>query len=280
MILLIAAILPVVVLCYFIYNRDPHKEPGSILFKMFGRGLLLLFPVLIVELLVENIFSTDDVTSFLIIFVNTFFGVALIEEFFKWIVVRRQGFESKEFNEVYDIIVYSVFVSLGFACIENIAYVSQYGLINAISRALMAIPGHMYFAVIMGYFFSRAKVAKFNRNDSMYIRNIIFSLLFPTLFHTMYDALLFYYINVEIGAILLLFLAFHLISFVICLYIVFMTSKLQYNISNRIDDGLISVDSNGRAVIKEEHHGKLNFCPICGRKYEGGKFCGGCGNKF
>ena len=281
MILFVAAILPVIVLCYFIYNRDPHKEPSSILAKMFGRGLLIFFPVLICEIAVSGIFVTDDVTDIFLIFINTLFGVALIEEFWKWFVVRTQGFNHKEFNEVYDAIVYSVFVSLGFACIENIGYVGNYGLVNAFTRALSAIPGHMYFGVIMGYFFSRAKVAKFNRNDSMYVRNIIFSLLFPTLFHTTYDGLLFYFINTEIYSILIIFFVFHLVSFGICLWIVFMTSKLQYNITNKIEEGTVSVDDTGRAVINTHHsHGKLNFCPVCGRRYEGGKFCGGCGNKF
>lgn len=280
MILFAAAILPVIVLCYFIYNRDPHKEPKSILAKLFGLGLLIFIPVLFCELAVGGLFDTENVTDFGLLFINTFLGVALIEEFWKWLVVRKVGFEHREFNEVYDAIVYAVFVSLGFACIENVGYVGQYGLVNAFTRALSAIPGHMYFGVIMGYFFSRAKVAKFNSNNSMYVRNMILSLLFPALFHTMYDGLLFYFINTDITVVLVIFFLFHLVSFGLCIWVVFMTSKLQYNISNRIAEGEIIVDKSGRAVIKHQPHGKINFCPICGRKYEGGKFCGGCGNKF
>jgi RsiW-degrading membrane proteinase PrsW (M82 family) len=60
MILFLAAILPVIVLCYFIYNRDPHKEPKSILAKMFGRGLLIFFQVLICEIAVGEIFVKSE----------------------------------------------------------------------------------------------------------------------------------------------------------------------------------------------------------------------------
>ena len=276
--LLAAAILPVAILCYYIYNKDPHKEPYYMLVRMFSRGLMTFLPILIVEIILDLFFSTDGITSFTKIFIFTFIGVALVEEFFKWIVVYKSAYNDKEFNEVYDIIVYAVFVSLGFACIENISYVLGNGLANAFFRAISAIPGHMYFGVIMGFFLSKAKVAKFNRNKEMERNNLIFSLLFPTLFHTMYDSLIFYCVNTETDAVILLFYAFHIFSVILCIFIVNMTSKVQYNIINSIEEGVISVSSDGYAVVNNKV--QINYCPICGRKYDGGKFCGGCGNKF
>ena len=42
--LLVAAILPVAILCYYIYNKDPHKEPYYMLVRMFSRGLMTFLP--------------------------------------------------------------------------------------------------------------------------------------------------------------------------------------------------------------------------------------------
>lgn len=276
--LIIAAVLPVIILCYYIYNKDTNKEPSYMLMKVFSKGLLTFIPIYIVEVGLNVFFDTTDVTSFLLIFVYTFFGVALVEEFFKWWVVYKHAYNSREFDEVYDIIVYAVFVSLGFACIENVLYVINNGFGNAIIRAISAVPGHMYFGVIMGFFLSKAKVAKFNKNSLVYRNNMIFSLLFPTLFHTMYDSLIFYCVNTEETAVIFLFIIFHIVSVILCIIIINMTSKVQYNITNKISEGIITVE-NGNVKVNEGTV-KLNYCPICGMKYNGGKYCGGCGRKF
>ena len=281
LVLLIAAIFPIVILCTFIYLKDPNKEPIGLLFKLFCFGLLIFIPIYYIEYLLSFLFTTDGVDSFILIFLFTLFGVALVEEVLKWLIVRFCGYNNKEFNEVYDVIVYAVFVSLGFACIENIGYVFQYGLLNAILRAFLSIPGHLYFAVIMGYFLSKAKVANFNDNEELYKKNMIFSIIFPILFHTMYDSLLFYYSNVENSAVYLLFLIFHIASVVICIYTVITTSQVQENITQKIREGVLFFDDGGHVVVKTVDGIIIpNFCSVCGRKSNGGNFCGGCGHKF
>lgn len=92
-------------------------------------------------------------------FIKAFFVVALIEEFSKYIFVRFYSQPKKYFNEPFDGIVYAVMVSMGFAAIENIAYVSQGGMGTAIVRAFTAVPAHATFAVLMGYFMGLAKFA-------------------------------------------------------------------------------------------------------------------------
>mgnify|MGYP002514454572 CR=1 FL=1 len=55
-------------------------------------------------------------------------------------------------------IVYSVFVSLGFACFENILYVfANQSIAVGISRGILSVPGHACDAVFMGYYLSMAK---------------------------------------------------------------------------------------------------------------------------
>ena len=47
-----------------------------------------------------------------------------------------------------------------FAAFENIKYVFTCGLSVAMPRALLAVPGHLGFAVFMGVFYGRAKLCE------------------------------------------------------------------------------------------------------------------------
>lgn len=279
-ILLIAAICPVVVLCYFIYKRDVHKEPAKILAKLFVLGFFSAIPVLIVELLLDKFFPTEGVTNSILVFINVFVSIGCVEEGFKWIITKKVGFDNKEFDEIYDIIVYSVFVSLGFACIENILYVLPLGLDVAISRALLSIPGHTCFAIAMGCFMAKAKIAIVNNNRSLYIKNLVYSILVSSLIHTIYDALL------MCGFIYSFFL-FDIIMVVFCFIAVDKVSKMQVSIINNVSNGNIIKDNIGgiqyNNVAKEEtveQQKQFNFCPVCGERVNGGNFCSSCGFKL
>ena len=111
---------------------------------------------------------------------------------------------SKHFNSFFDGLIYSVFVSLGFAALENVLYSFQYGFSTAVARAFTAVPGHMFFGVIMGTFYSMwnvkneaAKIEnEFKRNGVMKVTSpisgkpeLIFSYIMPVLAHGFYDYL-------------------------------------------------------------------------------------------
>lgn len=277
--LVFAAVLPVVVLCFFVYIRDPNKEPLSLLLKIFFLGVLIALPVVVVELALDKIFPIDatQTSSFIHLLFNVFMGVALVEEVFKWLVVKVFGYNNKEFDEIYDIIVYSVFSSLGFACIENILYVLSNGLSTAITRAIFSIPGHMCFGVIMGYFFSKAKISSLN-DMAMRSRNLAFSLLVPSLMHALYDALLF---DGQVWSILV-FLLLDLMMVIVCICVVISISKVQNNVRLNIDNGvIIKKDPGNIEVVPQSVEGeKYNYCPVCGRAAGNGNFCGGCGMKL
>ena len=93
--------------------------------------------------------------SYLYVAVDMFIGVALVEEGFKWLTLVFFTKKSKEFNCLFDGMIYAIFVSLGFAALENILYVLNNGWVNAATRAILSVPGHMFFAVMMGYYYSR-----------------------------------------------------------------------------------------------------------------------------
>jgi len=153
--LLLIAILPVVLIGLFIYKKDKNKESTKLLFKLFGFGILSCFLVVIISLFLGIFFpiltAPTEELNLLELLLQVFIGVALIEEFCKWVITYKLTFKHDEFDEIYDIIIYSVFVSLGFTCFENILYVLEGGIVTGIIRALLAVPSHACFGIFMGY---------------------------------------------------------------------------------------------------------------------------------
>ncbi len=70
---------------------------------------------------------------------------------------------------------------MGFATLENILYVSQYGMGNAIVRMFTAVPAHASFAVVMGYYVGLAKF----RNQAVLLQ--LQGLLMAVILHGAYD---------------------------------------------------------------------------------------------
>ena len=283
--LTISAIIPVVALCFFIYKKDVNKEPIGLLAKLFAFGFFSVIPVLVLELLVSWIFSfllpPEEAQGFILTFINVFLSVAIIEEGFKWIITKFFGYDNQEFDEIYDIIVYSVFVSLGFACVENLLFVLQNGFGNAIMRALLSVPGHACFAVIMGYFFALAKINSINNNKSKVGINLLLSILCPALVHTMYDAILMVMSRVNnafVFVFLLLFFVFDIIMVVVCFLTVNKISKIQKNVKASVEKGIITADSKGHLEITQQID--IHFCPVCGKPAGENNFCTSCGCKL
>ena len=154
-----AAIGPALFLMRYIYRNDRvEKEPVSLLISLIFMGILAALvsgPLEAVSQAVLPIFF-DPQGPYYAVWL-AFLGVALIEEGAKYFFLYRRTWRSPNFNCMFGGIVYSAFVSLGFAAFENILYVFEYGLSVALPRAILAIPGHLGFSVFMGVFYGRAK---------------------------------------------------------------------------------------------------------------------------
>ncbi len=137
--------------------------------------------------------------------------------------MRWRTWKDPNFNYRFDGIVYAVFVSLGFAALENITYVLGYGLTTALLRALLAIPAHMGFAVFMGIFYSRAKLCTDVGNTPRKRLNLWAAFLIAVLLHGFYDAC------VMMGTILstLLFVAFVIAMYIIVIRLVKKESRID-----------------------------------------------------
>lgn len=162
MFLLILAVAPSIAIIILFYYRDRYeKEPWLLLWKCFGLGAVSMLLALTVErIFLPLVLSPTKTPNLFGILLAAFIIVGLSEEFSKYIVLRYYAWPKSDFNEPYDGIIYSVVISLGFATIENIFYVFSLGARVGILRAITAIPGHVFFGVIMGYFVG---LAHFNR---------------------------------------------------------------------------------------------------------------------
>ena len=156
LILVIAAILPALLLWMFTCRHDQQPEPVSQLVKALLYGALICIPVSFVEQGLCSLFYGPGGSPMTLAgtTAEAFFVAAVPEEGFKllalWLILRKNPF----FDEHYDGIVYSVCVGLGFASVENLFYVignADAWMQIALSRALLAVPGHYAFAVFMGY---------------------------------------------------------------------------------------------------------------------------------
>ena len=264
--LIFLAVLPVVLLCIYVYKKDKHKEPLSLLMKLFAFGILVSIPVVIVEMIVEGMFKNIGINNFYILFFHTFLTVGLIEEGYKWLIVKKFGYNNNEFDEYYDVLVYSVFVSLGFAFIENILYVltSDTGIATAIMRAIFSVPGHTCFAIVMGYYMAEAKSNFKNINKANNL--LLLSIIIPTSIHTLFDSFLFateQFHSLFFG----LFIVFYFVMILYCIILVNNASQLDKSVSDKLP-------------ISENSNLKINYCSNCGNKIDFGSYCSNCGKKI
>lgn len=213
MTLLISSIFPVVIFLYMIYQKDHEKEPISLLFKCLLGGCLSTLLSLLMSIPLGTISGLFP-GAFLSSIHQSFLEAAIPEELAKFGILYLLIWKSRELDHSYDGIVYSVFVSLGFALIENILYVFEGGFSVAIARAILAVPGHGLFGVMMGYYFSLAKFHEGGKRREFLLK----SLAIPILFHGAYDFLLFYIGASSENILLVVFLLFLFAGVVILLW--------------------------------------------------------------
>lgn len=287
LILFVLAALPVYLICTYIYNKDKNKEPKQLLTSLFTKGIMSCFLVIIVSELMQIVipFLQKDIEAmnyFEVLFYS-FIGVALVEECCKWYYVHNVGYKSRAFDEKYDIIVYSVFVSLGFAFFENVLYVfGNQSVLVALTRAILAVPGHACDAIFMGYYLTLAKQANIQKNKELETKNKIKSILVPTILHGIYDFCLF----VQDDNYITIFFAF-----VVILYIASVSkikklastnSNYYYNTNSNVYNGYSQISQINNQQPSQANYQRAQiqkqYCTNCGAVMIG-PFCVRCGKR-
>lgn len=214
---------------YFFYKDIYNREPKVNLAVSFILGCIAIFPAAWFEQSFSH--SIDGSIAGVAIFAYAIVGFS--EEFCKFLGLRFYSYRQRSFDEPLDGIVYSVFVSMGFATVENVLYVMKYseqgiGLQVGVLRMFLSVPAHAAFAVIMGYYIGKAK---FNPERSGIL--MAKGLLGAVFFHGTYDFFLFLpkfsYVGKELSEILLAGGAIG--SYIVCLILSRKMIRDQKNIS-------------------------------------------------
>ncbi len=202
--LLILSLAPVLIIASYIYFRDKYeKEPIRMLLFALLAGAITVIPILFVEQFLDSF--TDFFPELTSAAWNAFIVAAFSEELFKFIVLYLLIWKSREFNEKFDGIVYAVFISLGFAGLENVLYVMEGGIGTGVIRAITAVPAHATFGITMGFYFS---LAKFYEKERTVLK--FKALVYPILLHGIYDFILMTGIQWLTGVFFLFVLFFYI----------------------------------------------------------------------
>ena len=281
------ALIPVIALLLFIYFKDKtEKEPMGLLIGLFFAGMGTSITAMILELIGEAVFNLIfSGVPVLNAFLLAMLVVAPAEEMGKYTVLRLITWKNRNFDYSFDAIVYAVFTSLGFACIENVMYVFMNGWGTAIMRMFTAVPGHACFAVFMGFFYSKAKYASITGNKSDYSKYNALSMIFPIVVHGLYDAVIFAGTAMDnsllTGVSFLFWIIFVVAMFVISFVMVHTSSKKDFCIVF-LPGGMQTLYmpvTAGQWVCGCGTTNFHNFCSTCGkqRPMEAAWFCPNCG---
>jgi len=168
---LIAPFVPGLLWLWFFYTRDKYQpEPKRVVAWTFVLGGIAAAPAVFGEGAAERIFpfSQQLVQAVLFegripagtVFVMCFLIVGPIEELCKFAAVRFYAARHRAFDEPMDGLIYSSAAALGFASVENVLYIwgvesAGGGVALLTLRALLSVPGHVFFASIWGWALGR-----------------------------------------------------------------------------------------------------------------------------
>ena len=273
MLLAVLALIPVIALLIFIYLKDKNeKEPIGLLIGLFFAGMGTIITAVIAEFIGDAILELIlPYTPVLKAILLALIVVGPAEELGKYAVLRLITWKNKNFNYSYDAIVYSVFVSLGFACLENVGYVFQNGIGTALLRMFTSVPGHASFAVFMGFFYSKAKYEAVRGNKSACARYKALAMLIPIVLHGIFDAILFGGEATETDFFIGLAVIFWFIFVVVLLVFAFIcVIKASKN-----DFCIVTLPNNVQTIYRPQVAGNwtcscgivnyFNYCSACGK---------------
>ena len=157
----VLALLPAAIWMIFFYQQDRlEPEPVGYVLGVFVLGALLAAavgtPFLNGVFRVGNWLYTDSLTTLL----GGILVVGFTQEFLKYAAVRFSIYNSSEFDEPTDGVIYATAAGLGYATVINVYFVINNGGVDlgsgVIAMAVVAL-AQASFAGITGYFLGRAK---------------------------------------------------------------------------------------------------------------------------
>ena len=236
--LLAIAIAPGIAICLFIYLKDKYnREPFWLMVFSFIMGMLAIIPAVVLQIAFTKPVERIMGGGIYYVAVFSYLIIALSEEGSKFLALRFIPYRRKAFDDPFDGIVYAVMVSMGFATLENIGYVTNYGLSTGITRMFLSVPAHATFGVLMGYHVGLAKFDPANKR-----RHMVLAIFWPVLFHGTFDFFLF------VGKTWLYF-AGAVVSFIVAVRLSLKLIRKKQEISKTYFVNINTINKEGHDVL-------------------------------
>jgi RsiW-degrading membrane proteinase PrsW (M82 family) len=182
-------ILPSLLWLQFYLRKDSEPEPKLMILKVFFYGMLLTLPAVFLEIVFSGEIKSLNLPPRMLLFLNVFLGVAFIEEFLKFLVIKEVVIDDPAFDEPVDAMIYMIISALGFAAGENLLIMlplknALLGEIFEISllRFLGATFLHALSSAVVGFFIGLSFFKKEER-----VKLISVGLLLAVLLHGFYN---------------------------------------------------------------------------------------------
>lgn len=195
-VLALVSVVPAAALAgYFWYGDPTIREPPRLLAITFLLAILFASLAAVVNTLFFPAFEMLGLAGLILFY---FLVVGPVEETVKWLAIRTHAYNSDSFQTVVDGAVYGAVAGVGFAAIENLAYIlqvfvlteeagtivqQQYAVAVAGVRALVG-PGHVIFSAWAGFYLGLAKFNPENRGPI-----VVKGLLIAACIHALYNTL-------------------------------------------------------------------------------------------
>lgn len=158
----VMSLVPAILWLAFFYRQDRlEPEPKEMVLEVFILGGLLAAAIGIP--LVNNLFNISSwlFSGFWVNLLGAILVIGFSQEFLKYAAVRFSIYESSEFDERTDGIIYATAAGLGFATVLNISFVVSSGGVNlgmGAVRIVLTALAQASFAGITGYFLGKDKL--------------------------------------------------------------------------------------------------------------------------
>lgn len=207
---LLALIPSFVWLLFYLHEDFKHPEPKRLIFFTFLGGAAITAPVLLAQIML-NRWLPNFVAAYS---PGALFGLAAIEESFKFLAAFWVVGRSKDFDEPLDAMIYIIVAALGFAAVENVASIFQavrgVASTGPIETTMLRFVGatllHTLSSGLVGYYWGMAIIEK-----RAFIARIGSGLVLATVLHTLFNYLILRYETITVPIIFLIFAGFFLL---------------------------------------------------------------------
>ena len=208
---LLLTFLPPVLWLMFYLREDRHPEPKLLLLLTFIGGMASVVVAVVGECAFAQLArqgscreGIDYIGQNAIVL---FLGIAFIEEYVKYLVVKFLILRRADFDEPVDAMIYLITAALGFAAVENVLFIFplfhenlRLGLEITTNRFLGANFLHALSSAIVGFFLARAWFSPYRRHA------IACGIIIASLFHASFNYLILIRGDFPQGTLYLIFL--------------------------------------------------------------------------